>query len=142
MSVDCQVGLTSKQQKSNDVIKLSKYHNVLTPPTYFVSLDVMKVNSHSYESLGAKKNGQCWWKVFSISLALSSFLQNNFFADRSCLRGCDGRIEVYGSWNRQASYFQSKNGIMVCISYTTLFLHYEDTATYSHALEYLRGCQA
>ncbi|XP_021910329.1 uncharacterized protein LOC110824099 isoform X3 [Carica papaya] len=111
-NADCQVGLTSKQQKSNDVIKLSKYHNVLTPPTYFVSLDVMKVNSHSYESLGAKKNGQCWWKVFSISLALSSFLQNNFFADRSCLRGCDGRIEVYGSWNRQASYFQSKNGIM------------------------------
>ncbi|XWS74994.1 hypothetical protein CRYUN_Cryun01aG0047000 [Craigia yunnanensis] len=111
-SADCQLGLTSSQQRSNGPTKPSKYHDVFISPTYIVSLDILKADSHPHESVATWGNAPCWWKCFSICLALSSFLQKYLPTDEPCLDGGDGRIEVHGSWNRQSSYFQSRNGIV------------------------------
>ncbi|KAJ6322807.1 hypothetical protein OIU77_012617 [Salix suchowensis] len=80
-SVDCQVGLTLHEQKCEGGTKLSKCHS---------------------------RNGQCWQIQFSLCLALSSFLEKDLLADQPSIRADDGRIEVPGSWNRQASFFQSR----------------------------------
>ncbi|KAJ6429109.1 hypothetical protein OIU84_020696 [Salix udensis] len=105
-SVDCQVGLTLHEQKCEGGTKLSKCHSVFNPPTYLVGLDILK--SNSYKSVIAQRNGQCWQIQFSLCLALSSFLEKDLLADQPSIRADDGRIEVPGSWNRQASFFQSR----------------------------------
>ncbi|KAL9365388.1 hypothetical protein Peur_043261 [Populus x canadensis] len=105
-SADYQVGLTLHEQKCKGGTKLSKCHSVLNPPTYLVGLDVLK--SDSYKSVIARRNGQCWQIQFSLCLALSSFFQKDLLADQLSIRADDGRIEVHGSWNRQTSYFQSR----------------------------------
>ncbi|XVE69144.1 hypothetical protein DITRI_Ditri09bG0127000 [Diplodiscus trichospermus] len=104
-----QLGLRSCQQHSTGPTKLSKYRDVFISPTYIVSLDILKADSHPHESVATGGNAHCWWKCFSICLALSSFLQKYLPTDEPFL---DGRIEVHGSWNRQSSYFQSRNGIV------------------------------
>ncbi|GMI86265.1 hypothetical protein like AT2G39580 [Hibiscus trionum] len=105
---DSQLVLASCQQRSNGPTKLAKYHDVFISPTYIVSLDILKADTH--KSAVPWGNAQCWWKYFSICLSLSSFFQKDLPTDESFLHG-DGRIEVHGSWNRQSSYFQSRNGI-------------------------------
>lgn len=85
----------------------------MTTPIYIVSLDILKADSHSYESIIAGRCGQCWQKCFSITLALSNMFQMDLPAE--FLNTGDGRIEVCGGWNRQSSYFQSRDGIMVCV---------------------------
>ncbi|KAK1571340.1 hypothetical protein Q3G72_015369 [Acer saccharum] len=108
-SADCQVGLTIHQQNCDGATKLSKFQNILTPPMYIISLDMLKADSHSHshshESLVARRHGQCWRKCFSMSLALSSMFQKD-------LHTSDGRIEVHNGWSGQSSYFQSRNGVM------------------------------
>ncbi|KAF2318715.1 hypothetical protein GH714_010255 [Hevea brasiliensis] len=110
-SADCQAGLTLWKRKCNDATKLPKCNSVLTP-TYLVGLDVLKAVPHSYEFANAQSYGQCWQKCFSICLALSNLLQKDLPADEPFLLGNDGRIEINGSWDKQSSYFQSRNSIV------------------------------
>ncbi|OMO96934.1 siRNA-mediated silencing protein NRDE-2 [Corchorus olitorius] len=110
-SADCQLGLTSCQQQCNGPTKLSKSNDFSISPTYVVSLDILKADPHAHQSVVTWKNQHCWWKCFSICITLSSFLQKDLSADEPFLDGDDGRIEVHGSWNKQSSYFQSRNGI-------------------------------
>ncbi|MBA0814466.1 hypothetical protein Gohar_020296, partial [Gossypium harknessii] len=110
-SADSQLVLASCQQRSNGPTKPVK------SPTYIVSLDILKADP--LESVVPWANAHSWWKYFSICLALSSFFQKDLPTDEPFFHGVDGRIEVRGSWNRQSSYFQSRNGIadtpfMVC----------------------------
>ncbi|XVF83625.1 hypothetical protein PTKIN_Ptkin16aG0504600 [Pterospermum kingtungense] len=111
-SADCQPGLTSFQQNTNGPTKPSRYRDLFISPTYIVSLDILKADSHPCESVATLGNADCWWKCFSICLALSSFLQKYLPTDEPFLDSGDGRIEVHSSWNRQSSYFQSRNGIV------------------------------
>ncbi|XP_021295258.1 uncharacterized protein LOC110424887 isoform X2 [Herrania umbratica] len=109
---ECQLGLMSCQQRSNGSTKPSKCHDVFVSPTYIVSLDILKADPHPHESVVTWRNAHCWSKCFSICITLSSLLQKDLPTDEPFLDGSDGRIEVHGSWNRQSSYFQSKNGIV------------------------------
>ncbi|KAK8535982.1 hypothetical protein V6N12_012645 [Hibiscus sabdariffa] len=115
-SADSQLVLASCQQRSNGPTNLAKYHDVFISPTYIVSLDILKADPH--ELVVPWGNAHCWWKYFSICLSLSSFFQKDLPTDErlptdeSFLHCDDGRIEVHGSWNRQSSYFQSRNGIV------------------------------
>ncbi|KAL5733279.1 hypothetical protein ACOSQ2_032971 [Xanthoceras sorbifolium] len=109
-SADCQVGLTIHQQNCDSATKLSKFQNILTPPMYIISLDMLKADSHSYESIVARRHGQCWRKCFSMSLTLSSMFQKDLPTE--FLHTSDGRIEVHDGWSGQSSYFQSRNGVM------------------------------
>ncbi|XP_044512470.1 uncharacterized protein LOC123230347 [Mangifera indica] len=102
---DGQAGLTIPQQ---DSIGASKCRDNLTPPIYIVGLDILKAETH-FESVISRRHGQCWQKCFSITLALSNMLQD---LPAEFLHASDGRIEVCGGWNRQSSYFQSRDGIM------------------------------
>ncbi|MBA0630366.1 hypothetical protein Godav_002478 [Gossypium davidsonii] len=116
-SADSQLVLASCQQRSNGPTKPVKYNDVFISPTYIVSLDILKADP--LESVVPWANAHSWWKYFSICLALSSFFQKDLPTDEPFFHGDDGRIEVHGSWNRQSSYFQSRNGIadtpfMVC----------------------------
>lgn len=111
----CLVGLALQKRKCNRATELPKCHSALTPPTYLVGLDVLKADPHSYESVVARRYGQCWQKSFSICLALSNLIQKDLLADETFLHGSDGRIEVNGSWDKQSSFFQSRNSIVVCL---------------------------
>ncbi|MBA0781490.1 hypothetical protein Gotri_002414, partial [Gossypium trilobum] len=116
-SADSQLVLASCQQRSNGPTKPVKYNDVFISPTYIVSLDILKADP--LESVVPWANAHSWWKYFSICLALSSFFQKDLPTDEPFFHEDDGRIEVRGSWNRQSSYFQSRNGIadtpfMVC----------------------------
>ncbi|XVF23855.1 hypothetical protein REPUB_Repub13aG0075600 [Reevesia pubescens] len=111
-NADCQLGLTSCQQRRNGPIKPSKHYDVFSSPTYIVSLDILKADPHPKKSVLTQGNADCWRKCFSICLALSSFLLKGLPTDEPFLDGGDGRIELHGSWNRQSSYFQSRNGIV------------------------------
>ncbi|XP_031270397.1 uncharacterized protein LOC116128784 isoform X2 [Pistacia vera] len=103
---DGQAGLTIHQQ---DSFGASKCCDNLTPPIYIVGLDILKADSQ-YESVIARRHGQCWQKCFSITLVLSNMFQKDLPAE--FLHSSDGRIEVCGGWNRQFSYFQSRDGVM------------------------------
>lgn len=96
----------------------------MTSPTYLVGLDTLKADLHSSESVLAWRNGQCWQKCFSISLTLSNLFQNDLPTRGPLSHGCDGRIEVLGSWSRQSSYFLSRSGRVVCVLILPLFLYY------------------
>ncbi|XP_022765189.1 uncharacterized protein LOC111310225 isoform X2 [Durio zibethinus] len=111
-SADCQLGLTPCQQQSNGPTKASKCCDVFNSPTYIVSLDILKADPHPHEFVVTWGNAQSWWKCFSICLALSSFLRKGLSSDEPFVDGGDGRIEVHGSWNRESSFFQSRNGIV------------------------------
>ncbi|KDP44997.1 hypothetical protein JCGZ_01497 [Jatropha curcas] len=106
---DCQVKLRLHGRKYNGATALLNCPNVLTLPTYQVGLEILKADPHSYESIVARRNGQCWQKSFSICVALSNFILKDLPADEPLLHGNDGRIEVNGSWDKQSSYFQSRN---------------------------------
>ncbi|GLT43873.1 hypothetical protein SLA2020_178000 [Shorea laevis] len=105
---ECQI--TLHQQQCNGARKPS--HDVLPSPTYFVCLDVLEADQHSPESVLAQRSVDCWWKCFSICLALSSLLHKDVSGDETFLDGSDGRIQIHGSWSRQSSYFESRNGIV------------------------------
>ncbi|GLT93094.1 hypothetical protein SLE2022_109000 [Rubroshorea leprosula] len=105
---ECQI--TLHQQQCDGARKPS--HDVLPSPTYLVCLDVLEADQHSPESVLAWRSVDCWWKCFSICLALSSLLHKDVSGDESFLDGSDGRIQIHGSWSRQSSYFESRNGIV------------------------------
>ncbi|KAM5556297.1 hypothetical protein ABKV19_023939 [Rosa sericea] len=106
---DCQVGQTFCKEKCDDSAKVPWHHNFTTLPTYLVGLSTLKADLHSYDSVLARRNGECWKKCFSLFLALSKSFQKDFPTDGPVSHGNDGRIEVPVSWNRQSSYFQSRN---------------------------------
>ncbi|XP_071732416.1 uncharacterized protein [Rutidosis leptorrhynchoides] len=81
----------------------------VTPPTYLVSLDSLKCDSHAYKYLVAQSFEQRWQKYFSGSLVVSSSVFADLHSDEPCLHGPETRIEVHGGWNRQSSYFHGKN---------------------------------
>ncbi|XP_050385172.1 uncharacterized protein LOC126801759 [Argentina anserina] len=106
---DCQVGHALCKEKCDGSAKFPWRHNVMTVPTYLVGLSTLKADQHSYDSVLARRSGECWKKCFSLFLALSKSFQKGFLADGPVLHGNDGRIEVPVSRNRQSSYFQSRN---------------------------------
>jgi hypothetical protein len=109
------------QQICSRATKGPKYLDVITSPTYLVGLDMLRADPCSYESVLAQRSSQWWQKSFSIFLAVSKMLQKAFPADGPFLHGTGGRIEIHGNWNREASYFQSRNGVLVCLLSCTLF---------------------
>ncbi|KAJ8768503.1 hypothetical protein K2173_022596 [Erythroxylum novogranatense] len=106
----CQVGLPLCSQVCNGAKEELKNHTAVIP-TYLVRLDTLKTCPHSYESVVARRNAQCWQRCFSMCLCISSLPQIDMRADEPFLRGNNNRIEVHWSSNRQSSYFQSRNGI-------------------------------
>lgn len=106
----------------NAAAKNPKCFDVMESPTYLVGLDTLKADLHSYKSVLAWRNDECWQKCFSLSLTLSNLSQKDLPACGPLLYGSDGRIEVKGSWSRQSSYFQSRSGRVVCLSILLLFL--------------------
>ncbi|KAE7996818.1 hypothetical protein FH972_001507 [Carpinus fangiana] len=100
------------QQICSRATKGPKYLDVITSPTYLVGLDMLRADPCSYESVLARRSSQWWQKSFSIFLAVSKMLQKAFPADGPFLHGTGGRIEIHGNWNREASYFQSRNGVL------------------------------
>lgn len=82
-------------------------------PMYLVSLDILKADLHLYDTVLARRNGQCMQKCFSLSLVLSNSFQKDLPGDRPFSDDSGGRLEVNESWNRQLSY-SSRNGRMVC----------------------------
>ena len=111
----CQVGQPLCKEKCDNSAKVPWRHNVMTLPTYLVGLSTLKADRCSYDSVLALRNGECWKKCFSLFLALSKSFQKDIPADGPVLLGNGGRIEVPVSWNRQPSYFQSRNGRVVCL---------------------------
>ncbi|KAM4104531.1 hypothetical protein ACJW30_06G165000 [Castanea mollissima] len=107
-NADSNVGLILHRRICTGATKGPKY-DYLTSPTYLVGLDMLKVDPQSYESFLAGRNGRWWQKCFSLSLAISNLRQKPFPVDGPFLHGNDNRIEIYGNWNRQSSYFQSRN---------------------------------
>ncbi|XP_042954237.1 uncharacterized protein LOC122290554 isoform X2 [Carya illinoinensis] len=112
---DCagsQPGLILHQRACSGATKGPKYFDVMVAPTYLVGLDMLRADPLSYQSILARVTSQWWEKCFSISLAISNMHRKPFPADGPFLHGSDGRIEIDGNWNRQSSYFQSRNGIL------------------------------
>ncbi|KAL6126603.1 hypothetical protein ACLB2K_074650 [Fragaria x ananassa] len=105
----CQVGQPLCKEKCDNSAKVPWRHNIMTLPTYLVGLSTLKADRCSYDSVLALRNGECWKKCFSLFLALSKSCQKDIPADGPVLHGNGGRIEVPMSWNRQPSYFQSRN---------------------------------
>lgn len=101
--------------KSLDLLKL-------TSPSYLVCLDMMKADLRVRKSVLGQSEASCWQKSFSATLVLSSLLPRGLLSGEPFLHGPGARIESYGSWNRQSSYFHSIQG-MVCQS-LLLFLSY------------------
>lgn len=122
-SSDCQVAQTLCKERCDGSTKVPWRHNVITSPTYLVGLSILKADLHSYDSVLARRYGECWKKCFSLFLALSKSFQKDFPADGPVLHGNDGRIEVPVSWNRQTSYFQSRNSGVVCLLICSFFTH-------------------
>lgn len=86
----------------------------LAPPTYLVSLDTLKADLRPHKYVVSQNVGQRWQKCFSAYLVLSNVLPSDLRRDESCLHGPEARIEVQVGWNRQLSYFHSRNGTVVC----------------------------
>ncbi|EFH56066.1 binding protein [Arabidopsis lyrata subsp. lyrata] len=103
---DGRVGSSSHQKKHNSS-KGSQILDTVVSPTYLVSLDTMKVDSWSYESVLAQRHGQIWWKHFSACLASSNSLYRNVPAKEN-----EGRIEVLGNSKTYSSYFRIKHSLM------------------------------
>nr|XP_015876973.2 uncharacterized protein LOC107413525 isoform X2 [Ziziphus jujuba var. spinosa] len=106
-TTDYLIGLTVNEKTCNAARSIPKCHDVMTSPLYLVGLDILKADLHLYESGLAWRNGHCWQKYFSLSLALSNWFQKDLRADGPFSNGSDGRIEVNGSWNRKLSYLLS-----------------------------------
>ncbi|CAI9092449.1 OLC1v1027678C1 [Oldenlandia corymbosa var. corymbosa] len=83
---------------------------LLAPPTYFVGLDILRLDSHLGTSASPQGYGQCWQKNFSAFLVLSSLCPTVLQSNEPFLHGTESRIEVQSSWDRQLSYFQNKIG--------------------------------
>lgn len=120
---DYLIGLTVNEKTCNAARSIPKCHDVMTSPLYLVGLDILKADLHLYESGLAWRNGHCWQKYFSLSLALSNWFQKDLRADGPFSNGSDGRIEVNGSWNRKLSYLLSDDR-MVCSLFCSLFSYY------------------
>ncbi|GAY45243.1 hypothetical protein CUMW_088050 [Citrus unshiu] len=82
-------------------------------------------NLHDDSDSAARRHGLCWQKCLSISLAISSIYPKDLPADLSLIG--DGRIECIGSWNRQSSFFRSRNGVLLsneqCVEMALLILN-------------------
>jgi hypothetical protein len=111
---DGRVG-SSSHQKTHNSSKGSQILDSVFSPTYLVSLDTMKVDSWSYESVLAQRHGQIWCKHFSACLASSNSLYRNVPAKEN-----EGRIVVLGNSKTYSSYFRIKHSLMVCLCF--LFL--------------------
>ncbi|KAL1806071.1 hypothetical protein ACET3Z_029139 [Daucus carota] len=91
--------------KSLDLLKL-------TSPSYLVCLDMMKADLRVRKSVLGQSEASCWQKSFSATLVLSSLLPMGLLSGEPFLHGPGARIESYGSWNRQSSYFHSIQGMI------------------------------
>lgn len=102
--------------KSSGATSVSRSLDLLgiAPPSYLVCADILKADLHPYKSVLAQTEGRCWQKRFSAALVLSSLLPTSSPSDEPFLHGPGPRIESYGSWNRQSSFFYSRHGTMVC----------------------------
>lgn len=100
------------QEICSRVTRVAKYLDVVTSPTYLVGLDMLRADSCLYESVLAQRSTRWWQKCFSIFLAVTNMLQKTVPADGQFLYGAGGRREIHGNGNREASYFQSRNGAL------------------------------
>ncbi|MCD9642621.1 hypothetical protein HAX54_029505 [Datura stramonium] len=109
---DDKVGSPAQGQISSTKRTLTKSLDCLglAPPTYLVSLDVLKADLQSCKSILSHEYGQLWVKCFSLSFVLSSQLPTDLPVDERLFHGANARVEVQGGWNRQSLYFQSRNG--------------------------------
>ncbi|XP_019100525.1 PREDICTED: uncharacterized protein LOC104782415 [Camelina sativa] len=98
---------SNSHPKKHNSSKGSHIMDTVFSPTYFVSLDTMKVDSWSYESVLAQRHGQMWWKHFSTCLASSNSLYRNVPG-----KEYEGRIEVLGNSRTYSSYFTIKHSLM------------------------------
>lgn len=118
MGPDCQLTLTSNGRCCSDTAD----HIKSQVPTYLVGLDILKADLHSYDSVVAQRVGQSWQKCFTILLAISGFFKQVLNADDSILQNNDGRIEVFGGWSSQRSYFRNRSGRAVCPVHSPLVI--------------------
>lgn len=111
--------------------KFSKSLDLLgfAPPSYLVCSDILKADLLAYKSVLGQSEASCWQKCFSATLVLSSLLPIGLPLGEPFLHCPGARIESYGSWNRQSSYFHSIQG-MVChhLFYSVYF-----SLIYTHA---------
>lgn len=100
--------------KSSGATSVSRSLDLLgiAPPSYLVCADILKADLYPYKSILAQTEGRCWQKRFSAALVLSSLLPTSSPSDEPFLHGPGARIESYGSWNRQSSFFHSRHGTM------------------------------
>ncbi|WCJ19563.1 hypothetical protein M5689_001848 [Euphorbia peplus] len=112
-NADFQVELMVNKQNG---MSFRNGEGVVTPPTYLVGVDILTADPHTSASLLTWKNGKCWQKCFSVCLALSNFVQKDVPPDELFLHGNDGRIEVAGNWDKQLSYFQSRNTLAIHVN--------------------------
>lgn len=98
-----------------DATKFSKSLDYLgfAPPSYLVCSDIIKADLRACKSVLGQSEASCWQKNFSATLVLSSLLPTGLPLGQPFSHGPGGRIESYGSWNRQSSCFHSVQG-MVC----------------------------
>ncbi|KAL3523790.1 hypothetical protein ACH5RR_016624 [Cinchona calisaya] len=93
-------------------LRKSLDHLILAPPTYVVGLDILRLDSQSCISASPLGYGQCWGKCFSSFLVLSSLCPMVTQSNEPFLHGTEARIEVHSNWNRQSSYFHSRNATL------------------------------
>ncbi|XP_023639397.1 uncharacterized protein LOC17889715 isoform X2 [Capsella rubella] len=98
---------SNSHPKNHNSSKGSQILDTVFSPTYLVSLDTMKADSWSYESVLAQRHGQMWWKHFSTCLASSNSLYRNAPAKEN-----EGRIEVLGNSRTYSSYFRIEHSLM------------------------------
>ncbi|CAN8317317.1 unnamed protein product [Cochlearia groenlandica] len=120
-------GLNQRKQNS---ARQSRFSEVVLSPTYLVCLDMMKVDSRSYESVLSQRHGQTWWKHFTVCLAASNSLYKNITE-----RENEGRIEVLGASRTHSSYFRTKHSMM------NLLKQGSDTAVESLEMALIILCQ-
>ncbi|KAK1378091.1 RNA-binding family protein [Heracleum sosnowskyi] len=112
-AIEGEVLETAPGMMSPDATKFSKSSDLLgfAPPSYLVCSDIMKADLSACKSVLGQSEASCWQTNFSATLVLSSLLPMGLPLDQPFLHGPGARIESYGSWNRQSSYFHSIQGM-------------------------------
>ncbi|KAL8103027.1 hypothetical protein AgCh_027530 [Apium graveolens] len=112
-AIEGEVLATTPGMMTPDTTKFSKALDLLgfAPPSYLVCSDIMKADLRACKSVLGRSETSCWQKNFSATLVLSSLLPTGLPLDQPFLHGPGARIESYGSWNRQSSYFHSLQGM-------------------------------
>lgn len=112
-AIEGKVLATAPGMTTPDATKFFKSLDLLefAPLSYLVCSDTMKADLRACKSVLGQSEASCWQKNFSATLVLSSLLPMGLPSGQPFLHGPGARIESYGSWNRQSSYFHSIQGM-------------------------------